>query len=108
VFVVTGEIQSVPVNEGELTTLNTNVRLMKYDSVLWMFGDSVIVVIQNNIQITNLDERFIGRLKLDHQTGSLNITNTRTTDSGLYDVKISSSKQIIHKKFSVTVTVTGE
>jgi len=105
VFVVTGVIQSVSVKEGESTTLNTDVtELLKYDGVLWMFGDSVIDGIQNKQQMLNLDERFTDRLELNMKTGSLTITNTRTTDSGVYDVKVSSKKQIIHKTFNVTVT----
>ncbi len=46
-----------------------------------------------------LDERFRDRLKLDHQTGSLIITNTRTEHTGLYKLQINS----VSKSFSLTV-----
>ncbi|XP_077081371.1 uncharacterized protein LOC143735027 [Siphateles boraxobius] len=102
---VRGEIQSVPVKEGASFTLNTDVtELLEYDSVLWMFGDTLIVTTQNNNIKDGPDERFRDRLNLDHHTGSLTITNARITDSGDYKLQISSSEQIIHKKFIVTVT----
>ncbi|XP_073793275.1 uncharacterized protein isoform X2 [Danio rerio] len=52
----------------------------------------------------NDDERFRGRLKLDHQTGSLAIMNTTNTDSGDYKLLFNSSLFSIMKMFSVKVT----
>ncbi|KTF93875.1 hypothetical protein cypCar_00048134 [Cyprinus carpio] len=46
-----------------------------------------------------LDGRFRDRLKLDNQTGSLTITDTRTTDSGRYKLQMNS----VGKCFKITV-----
>ncbi|KTF78243.1 hypothetical protein cypCar_00047240 [Cyprinus carpio] len=56
-----------------------------------------------DVQCEGGDERFRGRLKLDHQTGSLTIMNIRTTDSGLYTLMIISSNSDSEKIFKVTV-----
>ncbi|KAI2650677.1 Immunoglobulin superfamily member 10 [Labeo rohita] len=48
-------------------------------------------------------EKFRDRLKVNNQTGSLTITNTKTTDSGLYKLQIISSRISIKRSFSVNV-----
>ncbi|KAK7136653.1 hypothetical protein R3I93_016867 [Phoxinus phoxinus] len=109
---VTGEITSVlSVKNGDPVTLHTDLTEIQTDDVMqWMFGDTVIAEINKAQKQSSTsdgpDGRFRGRLKLDNQTGSLNITHTRYTDSGLYELKISSSSFIINKR--ITVTVTGE
>ncbi|KAL0161426.1 hypothetical protein M9458_045151, partial [Cirrhinus mrigala] len=70
-----------------------------------MFGDNLIAKIpKKQEQFIESDGKFRHRLELDHQTGSLNITNIRTTDSGLYELKIISSRYTINRRINVTVT----
>ncbi|XP_016115893.1 contactin-3-like [Sinocyclocheilus grahami] len=101
------------VKEGEYVTLDTHV-INKPDNLMWHFDETPIAVITGDqsictdVQCEDAEERFRDRLKLDHQTGSLTITNTRTTDSGLYQLQITSNSTIritSVKSFSVTVTV---
>ncbi|XP_026054764.1 uncharacterized protein LOC113040712 [Carassius auratus] len=107
-------VKSLSVLEGDSVTLLSGVSEIQRDGVIrWIFEqqESPLAEINRTAEIFNtydnvLGGRFRDRLKLDHQTGSLTITNTRTTDSGLYQLEISSSKHTIHKTF--TVTVSGE
>ncbi|XP_051763251.1 uncharacterized protein LOC127519760 isoform X1 [Ctenopharyngodon idella] len=65
--------------------------------MLWRFGDKGILLakidIETNETSLNADERFRDRLKLD-QTGFLTIKNTKTTDSGLYELQIRGSESL--------------
>ncbi|XP_058616465.1 uncharacterized protein LOC131530295 isoform X2 [Onychostoma macrolepis] len=108
--------------EGESVTLDPGVTKNPNDSMTWYFNDTLIAVITGDQSKICTDiqcsDRFQDRLELDHQTGSLTITNTRTTDSGLYKLQISSSSSIRRrrrrrrhsigvtslKRFSVSVT----
>ncbi|XP_016315577.1 uncharacterized protein LOC107668270 [Sinocyclocheilus anshuiensis] len=71
------------VTEGETVTLQTNVsEIQKDDQILWIFGEIVIAEIYKAAQFYIYD------------------------DSGLYELKISSSRHVILRR--ITVTVTGE
>ncbi|XP_050961146.1 SLAM family member 9-like [Labeo rohita] len=96
--------ESVSVMEGESLTLNTGVTEMQHDDlILWKFGPLLIAKINGKDNKKEFyDERFRDRLKLNHQTGSLTITNTRTTDSGLYTVTSSKIEMPLHT-FNITV-----
>ncbi|XP_016371634.1 uncharacterized protein LOC107711207, partial [Sinocyclocheilus rhinocerous] len=91
-------------------TLNTNVKTNQQEKIKWFFNHTRIAQISDYLSKTCTDvqcnegtERFRDRLKLDHQTGSLTITNIRTTDPGLYKLQIISSNSISEKIFSVTI-----
>uniref|UniRef100_A0A8C1XXY0 Ig-like domain-containing protein n=1 Tax=Cyprinus carpio TaxID=7962 RepID=A0A8C1XXY0_CYPCA len=107
VFAGSDEVKSVI--EGNSVTLESGLTEIKTDSeITWKFGqpETIISYINKEAKIFNTsdgpDGRFRGRLQLDHQTGSLTITDTRTTDSGLYQITISETT-VTTNRFSVTV-----
>ncbi|XP_058615577.1 uncharacterized protein LOC131529730 isoform X2 [Onychostoma macrolepis] len=97
----------VSVMEGDSVTLHTGVKADQHEKIKWFFNDTRIAEINGIMRYICTDdqcnERFRDRLKLDHQTGSLTITNTRTTDSGLYHLEIINIGHESEKTFSVTV-----
>ncbi|KTG43315.1 hypothetical protein cypCar_00037241 [Cyprinus carpio] len=100
------EVKSLSVMEGDSVTLTPNdADIMGENLIMWRFGhNSLIVKINRNDNKRQFpDERFRDRLKLD-QTGSLTITNTRITDSGLYQV-LCTSKDTPVSIFNITVYV---
>uniref|UniRef100_A0A673JY59 Immunoglobulin domain-containing protein n=1 Tax=Sinocyclocheilus rhinocerous TaxID=307959 RepID=A0A673JY59_9TELE len=104
------DIVPVSVTEGDSVTLHTDTEKIQQEEISWYFNDIRIAEISGDlnktcpdVQCYNGTERFRDRLKLDHQTGSLIITNTRTTDSGLYKLQINSSSDSLLQLFSVSV-----
>ncbi|XDV24136.1 hypothetical protein PO909_028393 [Leuciscus waleckii] len=102
-------VKSVSVMEGDSVTLNSDTELKDDDDLIeWRFGTNGPLIARINRDLDEIfisdgtDGRFRDRLKADDQTGSLTIMNTRTTDSGLYEVTIRGSKT------TFTVTVYGE
>ncbi|XP_026053235.1 uncharacterized protein LOC113039548 [Carassius auratus] len=104
------ETKRKSVKEGESVTLYPGVMNNTNDLMTWYFNNTLIAEITEDqskictdVQCNEDTERFRDRLKLDHQTGSLTIMNTRTTDSGEYKLQISSSSIIKWKTFIVSV-----
>ncbi|KAL0161102.1 hypothetical protein M9458_044827, partial [Cirrhinus mrigala] len=101
------EMKIVSVMEGDAVTLCVP-EIHGDELIVWRFGDEGKLIAKHDVEaksppLYNNDKRFRDRLQLDHQTGSLIITNTKTTDSGLYTGKISSNKQTLYMRFTVTV-----
>uniref|UniRef100_A0A8C2BZJ8 Ig-like domain-containing protein n=1 Tax=Cyprinus carpio TaxID=7962 RepID=A0A8C2BZJ8_CYPCA len=94
-------VKSVSVMEGESVTLNIDVNTVKTvetdDQIQWRFRPNILIALiyrqsgKRRVIDDVLDGRFRGRLELD-QTGSLTITDTRTTVSGLYEVMNTNNK----------------
>ncbi|XP_050951374.1 uncharacterized protein LOC127154040 isoform X2 [Labeo rohita] len=101
------EIKKMSVKEGEFVTSDCDVAKKKNNLIRWYFNDTIIAKIKGDVQKICTDktckERFRDRLKVNHQTGSLTVTDTKTTDSGVYKLQIISSGVSIKRSFSVNV-----
>ncbi|XP_016404739.1 uncharacterized protein LOC107737659, partial [Sinocyclocheilus rhinocerous] len=105
---VSGEMKTVSVMEGESVTLHTDdTEVQSNDLILWMFRDTVIAEINKTAQIFYIyngdNGQFRDKLKLNNQTGSLTITECKTSNSGLYELNINSNRHTVHQRFIVTV-----
>ncbi|XDV23531.1 hypothetical protein PO909_028075, partial [Leuciscus waleckii] len=94
---VSGAEVFVFVMEGDSVTLNTGVKTNQQDRIRWYYNLICIAQISRDlskictdVQCNEGTERFRDRLKLDHQTGSLTITNITNTDSGVYHLTFKS------------------
>ncbi|XP_073717807.1 uncharacterized protein [Misgurnus anguillicaudatus] len=113
VFGVDGvEVKSVSVMEGDSVTLHTDItQIQRNDHILWRFGpqEAIIaeIIEEANLYFVYDDEdehgRFIHKLHLNHQTGSLTITDTRKTNSGLYKLQIFNRRGTLYRIFRVNV-----
>ncbi|XP_077081516.1 SLAM family member 5-like [Siphateles boraxobius] len=95
--------------EGDSVTLNSDTQIREDDYIMWKFRaeKALIAKMKKKKQIFAIyddvpDGRFRDRLKLDHQTGSLTITNTRTEHTGVYKLEISGLK-LTSEIFNVSV-----
>ncbi|XDV23436.1 hypothetical protein PO909_028014 [Leuciscus waleckii] len=98
--------KTVSVMAGECLVLITDFKVVRDEKVEWRFEDKILKTGMNgDISKTSYgaDVRFRGRLELHHQTGSLTIKDTRTSDTGVYHLNICSGKNICWE-FSVTVS----
>ncbi|ROJ08802.1 hypothetical protein DPX16_3112 [Anabarilius grahami] len=109
-LVVIVKENKVPAIEGEPAKLKTDISELQGDAlILWMFGPDDNLIANADLEnkrtctYNGSGGRFRDRLELDRQTGTLTITNITNTDSGLYKLKIISSRETKYKRFRVTV-----
>lgn len=79
--------------EGSDVTLPFVYPIKDVDHLKWQFGEErsfIALLIKEDNELKYSGERFIDRLDLDKQTGSLTIKNIRPEHTGIYTVKISS------------------
>ncbi|XP_056303343.1 uncharacterized protein LOC130215543 [Danio aesculapii] len=99
--------ESVSVTEGDSVTLHTGLtELMDDELIKWKFGAENTLITKINVMASSLtvyedvlDGRFRDRLKVDHQTASLTITNIRSEHAGVYQLQINS----LSKSFNISV-----
>ncbi|XP_051765480.1 uncharacterized protein LOC127520858 [Ctenopharyngodon idella] len=100
--------KSVSVKEGDSVIFRIDfLKILDNDVIQWRFKNTLIAEINkraDRITVNDdvLDGRFRDRLKLDNQTGSLTITNTRTEHAGVYLL------QIHHTRVDFYLTVYNE
>ncbi|XP_051726864.1 uncharacterized protein LOC127500035 [Ctenopharyngodon idella] len=104
----TDGVKSVSVMQGDSVTLHTDLTEIPTDGDLrWKTQDDAIIARidreSNRISVPG-NTSFEGRLKLDETTGSLTITNIKTTDKRVYELLISGTNwDKPNKEFSVSV-----
>ncbi|KAK2906707.1 hypothetical protein Q8A67_005692 [Cirrhinus molitorella] len=108
VTAMVGEIdgaKSVSVMEGDSVILQCDFsEVEKDDLIVWRFGDKGILLAKIDVETNEIslnDEMFRDRLKVV-ETRSLTIKNSRTTDSGLYEVQIRGRE--ISQRFLLSVS----
>uniref|UniRef100_A0A8C1PIW5 Immunoglobulin domain-containing protein n=1 Tax=Cyprinus carpio TaxID=7962 RepID=A0A8C1PIW5_CYPCA len=102
---------SLFVMEGDSVTLHTDVSKPQQERIKWYFNDTCVAEMNGDLskicendQCHDDKESLRDGISLDHQTGSLTITNIRTTHSGVYKLQIMNNSSSIREKiFSVTV-----
>ncbi|XP_073721389.1 uncharacterized protein [Misgurnus anguillicaudatus] len=110
-FRVVVRVDPLKVPEGDSVKLQTGIpELQDDDQIQWRFNakDPIIAAINrksdDEISINCDDDAiFKNRLTLDHQTGSLTITNIKHSDSGVYELQIKNKNTTSYKKFNVLV-----
>uniref|UniRef100_A0A8C2DQP6 Immunoglobulin domain-containing protein n=1 Tax=Cyprinus carpio TaxID=7962 RepID=A0A8C2DQP6_CYPCA len=100
------DTDGLSVMEGDSVALHTDVKMTQQDRIRWYFNSIRIAeIIYNHSKICTDDqckERFRDRLQLDSHTGDLTITNTRTTDAGVYKLLMNSRNS--ERIFNVAVS----
>ncbi|XP_052445204.1 SLAM family member 9-like [Carassius gibelio] len=99
--------ETLSVMEDDSVTLHADVSAIKReDQILWRFGPEnsrIAEIYKQNMPTYDINERFVDRLEMSIQTGSLTIKNIGIQHSGLYKVTIISNGGTSEKRFRVIV-----
>lgn len=99
--------KTVSVMEGEYLGLYSETYIQRGEQVQWSFeGKTLATGMNGDFKKTSYgdDARFRDRLELHHLTGDLIFRNARTSDTGVYQLQISSiKKRNIHREYTLTV-----
>ncbi|XP_073717465.1 uncharacterized protein [Misgurnus anguillicaudatus] len=112
---VTDGVKNIKVQAGEDFTLDTGVTdIQTFYLTQWKFGElgddtnpciPISTIHKNKVLLNNVDNPKLGsRLKLNEQTGSITIKNSKTSDTGLYKLEIKGNTNKICKSFFVSVS----
>ncbi|XP_016107281.1 uncharacterized protein [Sinocyclocheilus grahami] len=116
-FVEKDEVKSVSAMVGETVTLHTDVtEIQENELICWKFADSKVYELAeffviakwdktNNEEYLHDDKKFKDSLHLDHNTGSLIITNVTPKHYGHYKLHITSEGRKISKTFNLVAHV---
>nr|XP_055072791.1 uncharacterized protein LOC129452791 [Misgurnus anguillicaudatus] len=97
------------VDKGFSVDLKTDLTdIKRVDLIEWRFGETLIAKISpaSNISSTYDDNLFRDKLKLNPQTGDLNIKDFREEHEGGYKLKIIRGGKTSYKRFTVSFGVT--
>ncbi|XP_003201059.1 cell adhesion molecule CEACAM1 isoform X1 [Danio rerio] len=105
-------VKKETVKEGNPVNLRTGlIEIKGYDLVLWKTKDVTVAEINKNknkfLTLDKGDTRYGGRLDFIQQSGNLIIRDSRTTDSGDYDLQMNSSTYSLQRTIRVTVNNSG-
>ncbi|ROL45388.1 hypothetical protein DPX16_4729 [Anabarilius grahami] len=102
-----GGVKTVSVKEGESVILHTDVtEIQGYDLILWKKEDYLVAEFNQQTKLflrRDRDNRFNGRLQLHPQTGSVIISDSGDSDSGVYHLNMNSSSHNLQRTISVAV-----
>lgn len=90
---------------GQTVRLHSNITTL-YENyhVLWSVNSETLVLYEKGMLQLDSPMRFQGRLHVDNVTGSVNISDLRVEDCGIYDGQIINGDDIVHMvHYNVTV-----
>jgi len=99
-------VNKVSVFEGDPVTLNPDTEIQSDDHIEWRFGNEVLITETRRGGDISINRgiagwRFRDRLELNRKTGSLTIKHTEMRHAGVYQLQITSNKEVSYETFIV-------